>query len=570
MSGLQALVSGGDCSGTNSLNSFVKQLDGRPDLDLARQGFAQPPLSQQQRHRPTTAAFHEDDLAAEFLQAGPAGSRLRVQQNAGPSALESALREQHFSAHPNWTEEFGEFRDSPNLPPDVAELENAFQRASLNQHHPQNWAQEFGQKHHNVPLTDFEHREFEKAFAQHQVGGAMEDAFSREFAAIQSDLIPLKGKQVANDEISWQDEFAKNYQKDVDMEKLEGIFEKISASNPMSDWQSEFERYDEYDGLDNNEWSEQYDNPDPILAACPRYVFESDNPYLSHPNPFEEGIRLMANRGNLSEIALAFEAAVQRDPDNTVAWTKLGTVQAENEKEAAAISALHHSVQLDPGNSEGLLALAVSYTNEWRKREAYATLERWVLTRYPDIGVKADNYDDIDALHQHVSSLFIAAARQGSDTNLDADVQIGLGVLFHSTSEFDKAIDCFKAALSLRPDDYLLWNRLGATQANLGDSEIAIDAYYKALELNPAFVRGWYNLAVSCINIGCYKEAAEHLLGALSMHSVGGNKDDQNVSNNLWETLRRAFVMMERRDLADRTIPGQDLSIFRKDFDFRE
>ena len=75
--------------------------------------------------------------------------------------------------------------------------------------------------------------------------------------------------------------------------------------------------------------------------------------------------------------------------------------------------------------------------------------------------------------------------------------------------------------------------------------EEAIDAYYKALELKPTFVRCRYNLGVSCINIGCYKEAAEHLLGALSMHVVGGSRDNTsalqqtNVSENLWDTLRR-------------------------------
>jgi Flp pilus assembly protein TadD len=46
--------------------------------------------------------------------------------------------------------------------------------------------------------------------------------------------------------------------------------------------------------------------------------------------------------------------------------------------------------------------------------------------------------------------------------------------------------------------DYLLWNRLGATLANGGNPEEAVDAYRKALELKPTFTRAIFNLGVAC------------------------------------------------------------------------
>lgn len=89
-----------------------------------------------------------------------------------------------------------------------------------------------------------------------------------------------------------------------------------------------------------------------------------------------------------------------------------------------------------------------------------------------------------------------------------------------------------------------MWNRLGATLANSGRPEDAIEAYHKALEYKPTFVRARFNLGVSCLNIGCYKEAAEHLLGALSMHQIEKSGSMKNVSTSLRDTLHRTFQMM--------------------------
>lgn len=49
-----------------------------------------------------------------------------------------------------------------------------------------------------------------------------------------------------------------------------------------------------------------------------------------------------------------------------------------------------------------------------------------------------------------------AAQLSPAGANMDADVQDGLGVLFYGSEDYEKAIDCFTAAITARPNDPLL------------------------------------------------------------------------------------------------------------------
>ncbi|KAL2159262.1 hypothetical protein VTH06DRAFT_2697 [Thermothelomyces fergusii] len=397
-----------------------------------------------------------------------------------------------------------------------------------------------------------------------------------------------------------------------DLESIwRGIQAEQEAMKELDEAEENFAKFDSsYLGGDSlNDWGlgNRFGN-EPVVQ---QYLFEEENLFRDHPSPFEEGVRIMREGGNLSLAALAFEAAVQKDADHVDAWVYLGSAQAQNEKEEAAIRALEQALKLDPNNLAALMGLAVSYTNEGYDSTAYRTLERWLSVKYPSIIAPTElsaaaemGFTDRAQLHQRVTQLFLAAARLAPDgDHMDPDVQVGLGVLFYGAEEYDKAVDCFQAALhsselgtsNQREQVHLLWNRLGATLANSGRSEEAIAAYEKALAIHPNFVRARYNLGVSCINIGCHAEAAGHLLAALEMHKSaetsgremarellggGGGGDDgaadariaamttQNRSTTLYETLRRVFTQMGRRDLAEKVVVGVDPAVFRGEFDF--
>ena len=84
-------------------------------------------------------------------------------------------------------------------------------------------------------------------------------------------------------------------------------------------------------------------------------------------------------------------------------------------------------------------------------------LLRWLHARFPDFEIPQETWDSLSGSawhsHEQVSEAFIRLAReQHSRGEMDPDVQIGLGVLFYTNGNFERAKDCFEAALSVRPN----------------------------------------------------------------------------------------------------------------------
>ncbi|GAB1860339.1 Peroxisomal targeting signal 1 receptor [Camponotus japonicus] len=366
---------------------------------------------------------------------------------------------------------------------------------------------------------------------------------------------------------TWIDEFVKeNPSSDSLWKRFQDEWDKVSADGLSSThpWVSEFDTY--YDPFNKE------------------YEFCETNPMKDLPNALAEGKKRL-EAGDLPSAVLCFEAAVQQDENNVEAWLLLGKTQAENEQDPLAISALNRCLCLEPSNSVALMALAASYANESYQKQACLTLKEWLLKnqKYKHLSIPESNLTKeeqqnfsvstllYDKVYDEVKDLYIQAARMNPRDEIDADIQCGLGILFNLSSDYNKAVDCFQAALQVRPDDSRLWNRLGATLANGQRSAEAVNAYHRALELSPGFIRARYNLGISCVNLGVYKEAGEHLLTALNQQAAGRGPQANTVSpkamsNTIWSTLRLVISLMHKYELME-AVENRDLSKLNKEFE---
>ncbi|KXN91001.1 Dihydroxy-acid dehydratase [Leucoagaricus sp. SymC.cos] len=306
----------------------------------------------------------------------------------------------------------------------------------------------------------------------------------------------------------------------------------------------------------------------PILAS---YIFEERNMYMTSKSSslLNDAKALLERNGSLSEAALMLEAAIQKGElgeGDYEAWILLGETRNMDEREEAGMKALLEGVRMAEKNGTpgpGMMSLAISFTNEGYDKGSHSMLLRWLRATYlthpiPEDTVKAMKTNSAWDTHTRITDLFLGLTREHHSKGiLDPDLQIGLGVLFYTNSDYDHAKDCFATALGARPRDYLLWNRLGSSLSNGNKPEEALGAYREALALRPTYTRAIYNVGVACLNIGAFKEAAEHFLSAINLQENSSG----DSSNQLWYTLRRALQSMERPDLADLALPEKRIDL---------
>eukprot|EP01122_Echinamoeba_exundans_P008043 TRINITY_DN258_c0_g1_i2.p1 TRINITY_DN258_c0_g1~~TRINITY_DN258_c0_g1_i2.p1 ORF type:complete len:612 (-),score=134.44 TRINITY_DN258_c0_g1_i2:115-1950(-) len=500
--------------------------------DMMQRGpqWMPPPVSRPPEHlikdRDSRLAFYEQ----ERMRHGPGAS--------------SSSREMHR----DFVSEFEGAFDEAAGKDDMAEFEEIYTKRPQLQHR-------------GPPPRDLWAQEFER---HQEEFGEYEDVYSK----LRNGIVPAQ----ASSSSSWANEYEKQEAPEMvrEFEDFEADDQDVKPPDfdSMRQWLNQFETMDEAELEKEYEkaWRESA-NEDASAFSQERkdklnrpYEFQPNNPFLQDPDAFQKGIDEF-NRGSMRKAVLLLEAAVQQDSTNARAWEYLGQAQAENDRDDLASLALLRAVQADPSNRSALMTLAVSYTNDFHKDRALDCLHQWIAS-HPDYAAIADEPDailtnDEDANQRIVTDMFIRAARMRV-ADPDPDVQTALGLLFNLSFEYDRAVDCFKAAVVKRPDDYLLWNKLGATQANGRRSEEAVDAYFRALEIKPVYTRARANLGISFLALNRYGDAAKAFLSALAIN---------NDAEHIWGNLRTVFSLMQRPDLVDKC-DSRDVRAFSDEFNF--
>lgn len=567
----------GECGVSNSLLMFSSHFT--QDKAFKQDGFRDViPVSGQKVEKPMVlprdVEWTDEFLQGQNIQAAPEtfhmGSLLQEMRQIEEAELfqepQTAPAIADLAISSNWENEFMNSdakRDFINNLPDMAPMKWASDYLETNDEKPCR----LDELKSTLALADTKLQDDAQNITEESVYALEKPLSINEILkAIKVDPLEKTGQEILGTADDWAQDFLSQQSTESLVDQWQQEFANGSGTGKISEeifWDKLQEHWEDVDRNSNmgHPWLSEYS----LTNVYPDYEFNPENPFLSKANAFETGLEKL-KEGDIPNAVLFFESAVQKNPDHMEAWQYLGTTQAENEREPAAIQALKRCLELQPENLTAWMAIAVSYTNEYQQVLACNALQSWLghnpqyshlvkeFRQQPDARVNVTTIASKQKMME-IRNQYIAAARL-SPNQIDPDVQCGLGVLFNLSGELDKAIDCFNAAVQVRPQDALLWNKLGASLANSNKSEEAVEAYHQALKLSPGFIRSRYNLGIACINLGAHGSAVEHFLGALNLQQKSETQNPtlvaspgQSMSKNIWGTLRMTLTLMNRLDL---------------------
>jgi Tfp pilus assembly protein PilF len=96
---------------------------------------------------------------------------------------------------------------------------------------------------------------------------------------------------------------------------------------------------------------------------------------------------------------------------------------------------------------------------------------------------------------------------RGGAAERTAEEYYGAALGAHRAGELDRAVELYRSALELRPEDGQAWNNLGAVYRALGLGDDAMRAFRMAVEVAPSYAPAWSNLGLTLDAAGREAEA---------------------------------------------------------------
>ena len=160
------------------------------------------------------------------------------------------------------------------------------------------------------------------------------------------------------------------------------------------------------------------------------------------------------------------------------------------------------------------------YAEPYEDTDAKISLRESLLTELPDreeassqranllltLGILNWRKGDFERAAQQLQDALKLASKL-EDNWFEAECYNALALIWSSTEQNDEAIDAYKQAIHLAPDQIFAWNNLGNLCVKIGRNDEAMIAFRKAVECNPKDPIAWNGLANLYFGLGYVDDA---------------------------------------------------------------
>ena len=113
-------------------------------------------------------------------------------------------------------------------------------------------------------------------------------------------------------------------------------------------------------------------------------------------------------------------------------------------------------------------------------------------------------------------------------------------VRFYNTGRLELVIEKAQKLIKILPEEFVVWNLLGAASAGLGKVTQASQAFKRVIEIDPKFADGHNNFGLACQKLGRREEAIKAFTIALKL-----NPNYARAYNNLGNSLKEIGKLEE-------------------------
>src|SRR5437868_3051692 len=224
---------------------------------------------------------------------------------------------------------------------------------------------------------------------------------------------------------------------------------------------------------------------------------------------------VLYNRGLNDEALGALKRAMELNPENNDALYLMGFVLGDMGRHEEARDVTKRAIKLNPTLSRAQPNLSLEQGRPQRYEEAVAAREErrgremqvsgeGRLARYNlGLAFRQKGYF-VEALREYKLAL-----EQGEDRDF--------ALLLYKGKRLQKALEAYRQALTIVPEQAVAWNGIGLVLADLKKHEDAKNAFARAIQARPRYAEAHYNLSFTLSSLGDFEGALRETKLALEI-----------------------------------------------------